>query len=106
MFMRSHLPPLGLALAFLLAPVYSAMARPATAKDLAGRTICFDNGEKPTYTRDGKWENNWHGIGAWKVTPAGVEIRSDTFSGVLRVEMRNDGTILDTTYNIAGKFCK
>jgi hypothetical protein len=104
--MRTCLPPLGLALTFLLTSICSATARPVTTEDLAGRTICWDNGEKSTYTRDGKWENDRHGSGTWKVTPAGVEIHSETFGGVLSVEMRDDGTVLDATYNIAGKFCE
>jgi hypothetical protein len=82
------------------------VARPATTKDLAGRKICWDNGETSTYTRDGKWENSRHGSGAWKVTSDGLEIHSETFAGVLRVEIQDDGTVLDATYNISGKYCK
>lgn len=104
--MRSPLTPLGLAFAFFLVSVCSAMARPATTEDLAGRKICWDNGETSTYVSGGKWENSRHASGTWRVTSAGVEIRSDTFGGTLRVEMQDDGTILDATYNIAGKFCK
>jgi hypothetical protein len=104
--MRMHPPPFGSALSFLLAFVCCAVARQATTKDLAGRTICWDNGEISTYARGGKWENNRHGSGTWKVTAAGIEIHSETFGGILRVEMQDDGTILDATYNVTGKFCK
>lgn len=102
--MRTLLPPLGLAFAVFLVSVCSAMARPATTKDLAGRKICWDNGETSIYVSGGKWENSSHG--AWRVTPAGLEIHSETFDGILSVEIQDDGTILDATYNIAGKFCK
>ena len=53
-----------------------------------------------------KNENSVHGSGTWKVTSTGLEIHSETFGGIFQVEMRDDGTILDATYNIAGKVCK
>jgi hypothetical protein len=105
-WMRTRLPPLGLAFALLLVSACCALARPATTKDLAGRKICWDNGETSTYVSGGKWENSRHASGTWRVTSAGLEIHSETFGGILRVEMQDDGTILDATYNIVGRFCK
>jgi hypothetical protein len=104
--MRMHLPPFGSALPFLLAFVCCAVARPATTKDLAGRTVCWDNGETSAFLPGGKYVNSRHGSGDWKVTSAGLEIHSDTLGGIFRVEIQEDGTILDANYNIAGKFCK
>lgn len=42
---------IGLASGISLALVGHATAKPATTKDLAGRTICYNNGEKATYFR-------------------------------------------------------
>jgi len=100
--MRNRTSTLGLAFALSLSFVCCAVARPVTTKDLAGRTICWDNGETSTFSPDGKYENSLHGSGTWKVTSNGLEINSV----VARAEMRDDGTILDVTYNVAGKACK
>lgn len=104
--MRTRLVSYASAFGFVLTFVYFAMARPVTTQDLAGRTICWDNGETSTYLRGGTWTNSRHGSGTWKVTPAGLEIHSDSFGGALRVELQDDGTILDATYNVPGHFCK
>jgi hypothetical protein len=96
--MRNTTSTLGLAFALSLSFVCCAVARPATTKDLAGRKICWDNGETSAFLPGGKYENSRHGSGTWKVTPTGLEIHSETFGGTFQVEMRNDGTILDATY--------
>jgi hypothetical protein len=100
--MRNRTSTLGLAFALSLGFVCCAVARPVTTEDLAGRTFCWDNGETSTYLPGGKYENSLHGSGAWKVTSKGLEINSVLF----RVEMRDDGTIFDASYNVAGKECK
>jgi hypothetical protein len=104
--MRNRTSTLGFAFALSLGFVCSAVARPATTKDLAGRKICWDNGETSAFLSGGKYQNSRHGTGTWKVTATGLEIHSETFSGVFQVEMRDDGTILDATYNVSGKVCK
>jgi hypothetical protein len=104
--MRMRETPFASAFALLFGLVCVAMARPVTTRDLAGKTVCWDNGETSTYSGGGTWANSRHGSGTWKVTPDGVEIHSDTFGGVLLVELPDDGTILDATYYVPGRFCK
>jgi len=65
--MRKGLSSLGLAFGISLAFVFWAAARPATTEDLAGRTICYNNGMKATYFSDGRLENSFTGKGTWKV---------------------------------------
>jgi hypothetical protein len=97
---------LGLAFVLSLSFVCGGVARPATTEDLAGQKICWDNGETSVFSPGGKYENSLHGSGTWKVTAKGLEIQHGTFDGMFDVEMRDDGTILDATYNVAGKICK
>jgi hypothetical protein len=104
--MRNRTSTLVLAFALSLSFVCYAVARPATTKDLAGLTICWENGETSAFLPDGIYKNNLHGTGTWKMTSNGLEIHSETFGGMFQVEMREDGTILDATYNVAGKVCK
>jgi hypothetical protein len=104
--MRNRTSTLALAFALSFSFVYCAVARPATTKDLAGRKICWDNGETSVFSPDGKYENSLHGSGTWEMTPKGLEIKHGTFDGLFQVEVRDDGTILDATYNVAGKVCK
>ena len=104
--MRNKASILRLAFALSLSFVCCAVARPVTTEDLAGRTICWDNGETSAFLPGGKYENSRHGSGTWKVTSTGLEIHSETFGGIFQVEVRDDGTILDATYNVAGKVCK
>ena len=81
-------------------------AKPATTKDLAGRTICYNNGEKATYSRDGKYDSNLIGKGVWKATSLGVQINAQTFTGLLDFEMQPDGSIHIDKYNMIGNDCK
>ncbi len=105
--MSKRVSSLGLALGISLAFVFCAMARPATVKDLAGRTICYNNGEKATYFRDGKYQNNLIGKGTWTVTSAGVQLHAERFSGLLDFEIQPDNSISIAAYkmteNIANK---
>ena len=104
--MRKRLSAFGLAFGLSLAFVCCAMARPATVKDLAGRTICYNNGEKSTYFRDGKYENNRIGKGTWTVTSAGVQLHAERFSGILDFEIQPDKSISIAAYNMIGNDCK
>ena len=71
--MRNRTSTPGLAFALSLSFVCCAVARPATTEDLAGRTICWDNGEKSAFLPGGKYENSLHGSGTWKVTSTGLK---------------------------------
>jgi hypothetical protein len=104
--MRKRLSPFGIAFGLSLAFVCCAMARPVTTKDLAGRTICYNNGEKATYSRDGKYESNMIGKGTWTVTSAGVQLHAERFSGILDFEMQPDKSISIASHNMTGNDCK
>jgi hypothetical protein len=104
--MRKHLSPFGLAFALSLAFVCCAMARPVTTKDLAGRTICYNNGERATYFRDGKYESSSIGKGTWTVTSVGVQLHAEHFSGNLDFEIQPDKSISIAAYSMTGNDCK
>lgn len=38
--------------------------RPVTARDISGKTICWENGHWGLYAADGEFSNNRHGPGA------------------------------------------
>jgi hypothetical protein len=97
---------LGLACGLSLVFAGYAMAKPATTRDLAGRTICYNTGEKATYLRGGKYENNMIGNGTWRVTSVGVQIDAERFKGIIDFEIQPDGTISIPAYHMTGKDCK
>jgi hypothetical protein len=97
---------------FLVAAVTSvayvslATAKPVTTADLAGRTICYNNGEKATYLRGGKYVNSKFGNGTWAVTAAGVQLHAGDFSGIFDFEVQPDRTISLPSVNLTGTDCK
>ena len=104
--MPKRLSSLGLAFGFSLAFVCCAAARPATTEDLAGRTICYNNGMKATYFSDGRLENNRTGKGTWKVTSGGVQINAERYNRLEDFEVNPDGTISVPTFGFTGKDCE
>ena len=102
--MRKRLSPLGLAFGLSFAFSCCAMARPVTTEDLAGRSICFNNGSKATFFPDGKYENNSIGKGTWAVTSDGVKIHAGLRNAVFKLDMRSDGTFSDNL-GLSGKYC-
>ena len=104
--MGKRLSPIRLAVGLSLALVGGAMARPATRKDLAGRAICYNTGEKATYFRDGKYESNTIGKGTWKVTGLGVQLTAERFTGILAFEVNPDKSISIPSANMTGTDCK
>ena len=97
---------IGLASGISLALVGHATAKPATSKDLAGRTICYNNGEKATYFRGGKYESSKIGNGTWSATSAGIQISAEHFAGLIDFELQPDGTLSLPAYVMTGKDCK
>jgi hypothetical protein len=75
-------------------------------KTWPGEQFAGTTEKHPTFLPGGIYKNSLHGSGTWKVTSNGLEIHSGTFGGIFQAEMRDDGTILDATYNVAGKICK
>jgi hypothetical protein len=104
--MKNFLSPFSLAFLLSLALVSSASATPVTAKDLSGKTICYNTGERATYFPGGKYENNQIGNGTWAVTAHGVQLHTERFSGLLDFEKQPDGTITIDAYHLIGKYCK
>jgi hypothetical protein len=105
--MGGRLSPLGSAFGLSLAFVCgAAVARPATVKDLAGRTVCYNNGEKATYFRDGEYESNTIGKGTWRVTSAGVQLSAERYTGILDFEISPDKSISIASVSMTGNDCK
>jgi hypothetical protein len=104
--MRKHLSSFGLAFGLSLVFVCCATAKPVTTKDLAGRTICYNNGEKATYSGGGKYESNKIGNGTWRVTSGGVQLNAERFTGVIDFEIQPDKSISLPAYNMTGTDCK
>ena len=104
--MPKRLSSLGSAFGFSLAFVCCAAARPATTEDLAGRTICYNNGMKATYFSDGRLENSVTGKGTWKVTSDGVRINAERYTGTEDFEINPEGTISVPSFGFIGKDCK
>ena len=103
--MRQRLLPFGLALGLSFAFSCCAVARPVTAEDLAGRSICFSNGSKATFFPDGKYENNSIGKGTWAITSDGVKVHSELLNAVFKLDIHPDGTFSDNL-GLTGKYCK
>ena len=103
--MRKLLSLLWLAFGLSFAFSCCAMARPVTAEDLAGRSICFSNGSKATFFPDGKYENNSIGKGTWAVTSDGVKVNAQLMNAVFKLDKHPDGTFSDNL-GLTGKYCK
>jgi hypothetical protein len=104
--MRKFSLPLGVAMGFSLAFVCHAIAKPATTKDLAGRTICYDNGMKVTYFRGGKYANSLFGEGTWRIDSAGIHIKTGSLDETLVVDIQPDNSVSLPTVRLTGKDCK
>lgn len=81
-------------LAILLAlPATNASAedgRPVTAKDLSGKTYCWDNGHKGTYGGNGNYSNVAGYRGTWSVPEPGVVHVGTSQS---QIEVLSDGRL-------------
>ena len=96
--MRSFTIAFSAALAIAAIFPLHAFARPVIAADLAGRSICWQDGDKQTYSPDGKFSSTRWGEGTWRVTAHGVQIHAHPGgNGVVDIRMRHGGFSL-TTY--------
>ena len=84
----------------------AAMAEQATAADLEGRKICWDNGNTSSFLPDGKYSSPVIGDGTWSWTAKGVEIHTPDMSVILDVDKLPDGTFKSNVEHSAGKYCK
>src|SRR5271165_6775482 len=90
-----------------------AVARPVTAADLAGKMICWDDGNIQAFSADGKTANRKFQDGAWSVGADGVRIEVGGGGGAnVDIEIQPDGTFTSEftdssgTHKGVGKICK
>lgn len=103
--MRNLVLALGLIAGLSVAFGCGAVAKPVTAHDLAGRTICYNNGEKATYFPDGKYQSSMLGKGTWTIISSGVWLKAEQFNGILDFEIQPDKSISIPKANMTGKYC-
>lgn len=95
-----HLPvAIGLGLLAAAAP---ALAAPVSSADLAGKKFCWNDGGTETYYADGRYSSTHDGEGKWAVTGAGVEITTNSISGLADMQKLPDGTFT-ATWQVDGK---
>jgi hypothetical protein len=76
-----------------------ALARPVTTADLSGKTICWNDGDRQTYSPGGKFSSTRWGTGTWRVTANGVQIHAHPGgNGLIDIRLRH-GTYSLTTYS-------
>jgi hypothetical protein len=92
------------ALVFCLAS--PAMAKLATAAELSGKKICWDNGNISSFLPGGKYSSPMIGDGTWSATASGVAITAQRWSGMLDVDKQPDGTFKSSVEKATGKYCK
>jgi hypothetical protein len=92
--------------AIFLCSLTCALGKPVTTADLAGRTICYNNGEKATYYSDGRYENNVIGNGTWSVTSTGVDLETDSLKAIIAIEIMADGIVSIPRAGMSGTDCK
>ena len=111
--MRSLNISFSVALAIAGAFPIQAFARPVTAADLSGKSICWNDGDKQSYLPGGKFSSTRWGKGTWRVTAHGVQIHSHPGgNGLADIRLRH-GTFSLTTLNnrnghreaATGKYC-
>ena len=96
--MRSPNIAFSAALAIVAAFPLNALARPVTAADLSGKSICWNDGDKQSYSPDGKFSSTRWGEGTWRVTGHGVQIHAHPGgNGLADIRLRH-GTFSLTTY--------
>jgi hypothetical protein len=82
----------GLVCSALLSSI-PALAKPVTASDLTGKTICWSNGDKETYAPGGKFVSKSAGGGAWRLMTDGVvAIQGKTWDWTSSIEKNADGS--------------
>jgi len=91
---------------FSLAPYSSATANPVTAKDLAGKKICWSNGNVSTFGAGGKYSSPIVGEGTWTMTSVGVQLRTTGFVGILDIDKQPDGTFKSILEKSNGSYCR
>jgi hypothetical protein len=111
----SSLPIAAFAISILLAsssPVDAVDARPVTTADLAGKIICWGDGNIQAFSADGKTANRQFQDGAWSVGDKGVRIDFPGGGADVDIEIQPDGTFTNEwtdsggTHKGTGNICK
>jgi hypothetical protein len=89
-----------------------AAAAPATSADLAGKMICWADGNIQAFSVDGRAASRKFTDGKWSVGAHGVRIQVGDFDAEIDFEIQADGTITSEyadkrgNHKGVGKFCK
>jgi len=86
-----------------------ATAGSVSSADLAGHSICWDNGSTSSYGRGGKYANTLSGEGTWAPTSGGFHIHTDRYDYVAAIQKMPDGSfqaeVLGARIKTTGKYC-
>lgn len=83
---------IGATFSLFLLPATQAIAKPVTAADLTGKSLCWSSGEKETYLAGGKFVSKGWGEGSWRLMSDGiVAIQSKSLEWTASIEKRADG---------------
>ena len=77
---------------------FDALARPVTVADLSGKSICWNDGDKQTYSPGGKFSSTRWGEGTWRMTAHGVQIHAHPGGNGLADIRFKHGAFSLTTY--------
>jgi hypothetical protein len=100
--MRTPILTVAVGLGLVLSLASSAMATPVSKADLAGKKFCWNDGGTENYYADGRYSSTHDGEGTWVVTDKGVQISTNTISGLADMQKLPDGTVT-ATWQVDGK---
>jgi hypothetical protein len=73
----------------LLASSAVALADPVTDADFRGKTICWNNGSKATYGKDGSFDSNRSGHGTWSLSGDVLTVSASNRGGASAITKEN-----------------
>ena len=90
----------------LISVAGSAEARPVNAKDVSGKTFCWQDGTKETYFSSGKFVSTGDGEGTWETVAGVISVHAHTGDWAWTGETKADGSIFNEKRGTIGKPCK
>ena len=95
--------------ALVFGPFTTALAGSITTADLAGKKICWSNGEFSTFHKDGTFDCTMCGHGTWRLD--GDTLTENSGNGVFVWKItKNGGTLHESSQNgpleLQGTYCK
>jgi hypothetical protein len=100
--MRTPVLPIAIGFGLFLSPASPAMATPVNNADLSGRKFCWNDGGTENYYADGRYSSTHDGEGTWVITGQGVQITTNSISGLADMQRLSDGTFT-ATWQVDGK---